>query len=57
MYMALTGSRKISTVKTPPQNRKSIDTVVCEFSQDVVLNAIHKELKEMDKFIIFIMTL
>ena len=44
LYMALTGSRQFSTLKTPPQGRQAIHTSVMAFDKEVVKNAIKQEL-------------
>ena len=44
LNMALLGIRDISTINTPPQNRKSILTYITEFSDELVNEAISREL-------------
>jgi len=45
LQMALMGLRDISTISTPPRDRLSIDTTVCRFSQEVIREAISRELR------------
>ncbi len=44
LYMSLTGARDISTIQTPPQERLPVETIVTEYREDVVRDAIHREL-------------
>ena len=43
MHMSLVAIKKISTIKTPPKNRKNIQTYVGEFDIEKICNAIKKE--------------
>jgi transcription-repair coupling factor (superfamily II helicase) len=45
LYLALVGGRDMSTINTPPKNRKPIQTVVTETSESVIRRAIEKELE------------
>lgn len=45
LYMALAGGRDMSAINTPPQNRIPISTHVTEFDDDLVQDAIEKELR------------
>lgn len=45
LYMALAGGRDMSAINTPPQNRVPISTHVTEFDEDLVQDAIEKELR------------
>lgn len=44
LYMSLLKIRDISTLKTPPQDRKSVITYIGEYSDRIVQDAIEKEL-------------
>ena len=44
LYMSLTGSRDMSTIQTPPQERQPVETVVLEYHDDIVREAILHEL-------------
>jgi transcription-repair coupling factor (superfamily II helicase) len=44
LYMSLTGSRDMSTIQTPPQERQPIETIVLEYHDDIVREAIRHEL-------------
>jgi transcription-repair coupling factor (superfamily II helicase) len=43
LYMSLMGARDLSVINTPPQNRLPIKTIVVEYDQDLVRQAILKE--------------
>lgn len=44
LYMGLMGARDFSVINTPPQNRLPIKTIVVEYDQDLVRQAILREL-------------
>ena len=44
LYMALTGARDMSIIQTPPHDRLPIETVVSKYDEDLIRNAILKEL-------------
>ncbi len=44
LYQSLVGTRDMSTIQTPPKDRKPIQTVVTEFNEDVIRRAIEQEL-------------
>jgi transcription-repair coupling factor (superfamily II helicase) len=44
LYLSLTGARDMSTIQTPPQERLPIETVVTEYRDEVVQEAIRREL-------------
>ncbi len=46
LHMALSGVRDMSTIETPPEERLAIKTFVSEFSEEIVREAI---LREMDR--------
>ena len=46
LHMALSGIRDMSTIETPPEERLSIKTYVSEYSEDLIREAI---LREMDR--------
>ncbi len=44
LYMSLTGSRDMSTIQTPPQERQPVETIVLEYHDEIVTEAIRHEL-------------
>lgn len=44
LYLSLTGVRDMSVIETPPQERLPIETVVAEYDESLVRNAILREL-------------
>ncbi|MCC7299483.1 MAG: transcription-repair coupling factor, partial [Verrucomicrobia bacterium] len=44
LYMSLTGARDMSTIQTPPQERQPVETIVLEYHDDIVREAILHEL-------------
>ena len=44
LYMSLSGIRDMSTMETPPEERLPIKTTVCEYSDDVIQEAIQREM-------------
>lgn len=44
LYLSLVGARDMSTINTPPKNRRPIQTVIAEMSDDFIKRAIQKEL-------------
>ncbi|TGK19237.1 transcription-repair coupling factor [Leptospira fluminis] len=44
LHMALTGIRELSIIATPPKNRQSVETYVLEEDDDLVRDAIRREL-------------
>ncbi|WP_243393282.1 transcription-repair coupling factor [Leptospira perolatii] len=45
LHMALTGIRELSIIATPPKNRQSVETYVLEEDDDLVRDAIRRELE------------
>ncbi len=45
LYMALAGARDMSVIASPPTNRLSIQTEVIAFEDEIIANAIERELK------------
>lgn len=45
LYLAITGLKNISTIKTPPKGRKAIETIVNHFDERSIAMAIQKELQ------------
>ncbi len=45
LYMALANLKEISTIQTPPKNRKSIKTFVAKYDEEKIKKAINFELK------------
>lgn len=44
LYLALTGARDMSTIETPPQDRLPVETIVCQYDERVIRDAIEREL-------------
>jgi len=44
LYMALTGARDLSTIETPPQDRLPVETIVTEYDERLIRQAIQREL-------------
>ncbi|MCH9608869.1 MAG: Transcription-repair-coupling factor [Chlamydiales bacterium] len=44
LYMSLVGARDLSVINTPPEDRLPIQSVVCQRTDDVLKNAIMREL-------------
>jgi transcription-repair coupling factor (superfamily II helicase) len=44
LYMSLMGAKNLSVINTPPENRLSIKTVVVEYDDDLIRQAITREL-------------
>jgi len=44
LYMSMTGARDISTIQTAPRERLPVETIVSEFKEDLVRDAIRREL-------------
>jgi len=44
LYLALAGARDMSTIQTPPQDRLPVETIVLEYDERVIRDAIHREL-------------
>ncbi len=45
LHMALTGVKDMSVISTPPQNRMPVQTEIAEFDEDLIRDAIERELK------------
>ncbi len=45
LYMALSGATDISTISTPPKNRLAVSTHVVEFDEELIQDAIARELR------------
>jgi len=44
LYLALTGARDMSTIETPPQDRLPVETIVTQFDERTIRDAIQREL-------------
>jgi transcription-repair coupling factor (superfamily II helicase) len=44
LYLALTGARDMSTIQTPPHDRLPIETIVTQYDERVIRDAIQREL-------------
>jgi transcription-repair coupling factor (superfamily II helicase) len=45
LHMSLSGIRDLSTIETPPQDRRSIETFVCKYDTSTIQEAISRELR------------
>jgi len=45
LYMSLMGAKDMSVINTPPQNRLPIKTIVVEYDEDLVRQAVIREIK------------
>ncbi len=44
LYLALTGARDMSTIQTPPHDRLPVETIVMEYDERVIRDAIQREM-------------
>ncbi|MCS7337470.1 MAG: transcription-repair coupling factor [Verrucomicrobiae bacterium] len=44
LYLALCGARDMSLIQTPPQDRLPVETIVCQYDERVIRDAIQREL-------------
>ena len=44
LYLALTGARDMSTIQTPPQDRLPVETIVVQYDERIIRDAIQHEL-------------
>ncbi len=44
LYLALTGARDMSTIETPPQDRLPVETIVAQYDERLLRDAIQREL-------------
>ncbi|HZI48595.1 MAG TPA: DEAD/DEAH box helicase, partial [Pyrinomonadaceae bacterium] len=44
LYLALTGARDMSTIETPPQDRLPVETLVIQYDERVIRDAVQREL-------------
>lgn len=44
LYLALTGARDMSTIETPPQDRLPVETIVAQFDERIIRDAIQREI-------------
>jgi len=44
LYLALTGARDMSTIQTPPHDRLPVETIVSQYDERVIRDAIQREL-------------
>ena len=45
LHLALMGARDMSTIETPPQDRLPVETIVIPFDEEVIQNALRRELQ------------
>src|SRR5678810_1474278 len=43
LYLALTGARDMSTIETPPQDRLPVETIVAQYDERLIRDAIQRE--------------
>jgi len=46
LYLSLSGARSIDVINTPPRGRKPIKTIVSEYDEDTITNAIRAEIAD-----------
>ncbi|MFO1497825.1 MAG: transcription-repair coupling factor [Verrucomicrobiota bacterium] len=44
LYLALTGARDMSTIETPPQDRLPVETIIAQYDERIIRDAIQREL-------------
>ena len=44
LYLALTGARDMSTIQTPPHDRLPVETIVTQFDERIIRDAIQREI-------------
>lgn len=44
LYLALTGARDMSTIETPPQDRLPVETIVTQYDERIIRDAVRREL-------------
>jgi transcription-repair coupling factor (superfamily II helicase) len=44
LYLALTGARDMSTIETPPQDRLPVETIVTQFDERTIRDAVQREI-------------
>src|SRR5207253_5736488 len=44
LYLALAGARDMSTIQTPPHDRLPVETIIAEYDERVIRDAIRREL-------------
>src|SRR5438309_10578157 len=44
LHLALTGARDMSTIETPPQDRLPVETIVTQYDERVIRDAIQREI-------------
>ncbi|MDB6125435.1 MAG: transcription-repair coupling factor [Pedosphaera sp.] len=44
LYLALTGARDMSTIETPPQDRLPVETIVAQYDERLIRDAIQREM-------------
>src|SRR5258706_10913689 len=49
LYLALTGARDMSTIQTPPHDRLPVETIVLQYDERVIRDAIQRELNRSGK--------
>jgi transcription-repair coupling factor (superfamily II helicase) len=45
LYLALTGARDMSTIQTPPHDRLPVETIVTQYDERIIRDAIQRELQ------------
>src|SRR5438094_2899911 len=44
LYLALTGARDMSTIQTPPHDRLPVETIVTQYDERIIRDAIQREM-------------
>ena len=44
LYLALTGARDMSTIETPPHDRLPVETIVAQYDERLIRDAIQREM-------------
>lgn len=45
LYLAMAGVRDLSTIMTAPSNRLPVQTILCKFDNDIISEAVYREVK------------
>src|SRR3989442_12836159 len=47
LYLALTGARDMSSIQTPPHDRLPVETIVTQYDERVIRDAIQREINRV----------
>ncbi len=45
LYLSLVGAKDMSTIETPPPNRRPVETTICGYDERIIRDAINRELR------------